>query len=345
MNATEHPTYEIKTVADFLKVPEDRRAACLKEFVDFLDLAGATLEMANSLSDLMKLPKDQNRVEAFTWIDDGEQKRTLNLIAVPDPDPASATSASAEAAPTPETDAANEAMLHRYMVLPMPCPMTEFSRWMERQRDEARAKMKETAKDFETAFRLVRLENDSLRVERDALIAKHTHQMLDDSSTIDQLRIDLAAAQHQNETLAASNTTFQRLCGEAQDAAAEACRQRDEAVSERDAQRDSDKRFRDAAWRMGEWSQAGAPKDDQGNPITWKTTIEQRDRIAAALRLCRGALKLAMQNASGFLELESAESAVAAADAVLDAKEAEPESVAGPSAGQCNDILGKPGHY
>ncbi len=79
-----HPTYEIKTVADFLKVPEQRREACMKEFLDFLTLAGATVGAANALADLMGLDKSQNRVEAFTWIDDGERNQTLNLIAVED---------------------------------------------------------------------------------------------------------------------------------------------------------------------------------------------------------------------------------------------------------------------
>jgi hypothetical protein len=61
-------TYHIETVADFLKVPEDRLEYCLSEFLtvlrafrDFEALIGHEL------------------VPAFTWIDDREQHLTVQV--------------------------------------------------------------------------------------------------------------------------------------------------------------------------------------------------------------------------------------------------------------------------
>ena len=58
MDANERE-YRIRKVADFLKVPKDRRAVCLTEFVDFLD----TME-ALAIYDEPEI--------GFVWRDDGK---------------------------------------------------------------------------------------------------------------------------------------------------------------------------------------------------------------------------------------------------------------------------------
>ena len=62
--------YVIKTVADFLKVPADRRTDCLIDFANFLDFmdkvasAVATVKWADTVTaDISK--------SHFIWIDDG----------------------------------------------------------------------------------------------------------------------------------------------------------------------------------------------------------------------------------------------------------------------------------
>jgi hypothetical protein len=62
--------YVIKDVADFLRVPADRRADCLVEFLDFLtfmdkvDVAVKTVKWAETVD--VSLSKSH-----FIWIDDG----------------------------------------------------------------------------------------------------------------------------------------------------------------------------------------------------------------------------------------------------------------------------------
>jgi len=51
--------YRIRKVADFLKVPKDRRAVCLTEFLDYLDML-----------DTLDLPNDEPI--GFDWTDDGK---------------------------------------------------------------------------------------------------------------------------------------------------------------------------------------------------------------------------------------------------------------------------------
>ena len=57
------PVYEIKTVGDFLKVPFDRREACLAEFASFLDSAEHLAELFTG--GVLTL--------VFEWCDDGIQ--------------------------------------------------------------------------------------------------------------------------------------------------------------------------------------------------------------------------------------------------------------------------------
>jgi len=76
---TDAPTYKITTVADFLKVPPDRRDACLKSFAEFLPMAQDMLDVANTLADLLGADKGLNAIEGFTWIDDGKDEVTIIL--------------------------------------------------------------------------------------------------------------------------------------------------------------------------------------------------------------------------------------------------------------------------
>jgi hypothetical protein len=70
--------YEIRTVQDFLLVPEDRRAACLAEF-------GTWLKIHNPLLTLLTPPEYPNAVKfagMFRWIDDGKREVSVLLKAV-----------------------------------------------------------------------------------------------------------------------------------------------------------------------------------------------------------------------------------------------------------------------
>jgi len=76
---SEHPSYHITTLADFLKVPEDRLAMCLVEFADWLEVTRRTDDLLRTL--VPDYPADQPLVKAecFEWIDDGERNITMHL--------------------------------------------------------------------------------------------------------------------------------------------------------------------------------------------------------------------------------------------------------------------------
>ena len=70
-----HPMYRIESLADFLKVPEDRRDVCLSEFRTFLGI----WEDANCL-----LGSGVARVSpVFYWADDGARNVSINVKFVP----------------------------------------------------------------------------------------------------------------------------------------------------------------------------------------------------------------------------------------------------------------------
>ena len=75
--------YEIKHVADFLKVPEDRLDACLKEFKTFVELSRAHLKVVEAVAEELGI-NGRGEVQAFTWIDDGEGKVTIIMQPVDD---------------------------------------------------------------------------------------------------------------------------------------------------------------------------------------------------------------------------------------------------------------------
>jgi len=66
--------YDIKTVQDFLKVPEDRIVDCLAEFKEGLDIARPFIEMSEILGQ-----KGVDIFPQFTWIDDGEKNKTIHV--------------------------------------------------------------------------------------------------------------------------------------------------------------------------------------------------------------------------------------------------------------------------
>ena len=63
-------TYEIRTLSDFLKVPNDRIEDCLKEFA-------VSLEFLKANHELMGLENGQ--MEFFNWTDDGKKNITADF--------------------------------------------------------------------------------------------------------------------------------------------------------------------------------------------------------------------------------------------------------------------------
>lgn len=86
-------TYELRTVSDFLKVPEDRRYVCLREFHAWLYMQRAVADLicASAASLGETLPRECIHVrngDVFRWMDDG--KAAINVtIEAPDEQQAS----------------------------------------------------------------------------------------------------------------------------------------------------------------------------------------------------------------------------------------------------------------
>jgi len=72
------PQYVIATVGDFLKVPEDRLADCLSEFVDFLGMARGIVELASIAGEVVGVDAAA-QFGPFIWIDDGKKNRTIRI--------------------------------------------------------------------------------------------------------------------------------------------------------------------------------------------------------------------------------------------------------------------------
>ena len=70
---SERQRYELRSVADFLSVPEDKRAHCLADFRLWLVMVG---EMAAHFRDVpgIKVPLDR-----FTWLDDGKHDAHIHV--------------------------------------------------------------------------------------------------------------------------------------------------------------------------------------------------------------------------------------------------------------------------
>jgi hypothetical protein len=67
------PRYEIRSVHDFARIPEDRRAVCLKEFEIWIGMVEATQKVMHDIP--VRIP------EAFVWIDDGKHEATIGISA------------------------------------------------------------------------------------------------------------------------------------------------------------------------------------------------------------------------------------------------------------------------
>lgn len=80
------PRYEIKSVRDFLAVPEDRIADCLREFATMLEMARAATGLLDAVSDEVAEPGAirWRMGETFTWVDDGERNATLTIRSKPE---------------------------------------------------------------------------------------------------------------------------------------------------------------------------------------------------------------------------------------------------------------------
>lgn len=71
--------YEIIHVADFLKVPEDRLDACLKEFKTFVEISRAHSELIEAVTETLGI-EAKSEVQSFTWVDDDEGKVTIQHV-------------------------------------------------------------------------------------------------------------------------------------------------------------------------------------------------------------------------------------------------------------------------
>jgi len=78
---TDHPTYEIRAITDFAKVPADRLDACLAEFRTYLQIIGPTIRLLDTLT-AAKIGQGMvtwRDTGVFCWIDDGEQNVGVRL--------------------------------------------------------------------------------------------------------------------------------------------------------------------------------------------------------------------------------------------------------------------------
>ena len=85
-----HQTYEIRTVADFLKVPEARRRICLREFHSWLDIQASITnllcvasETINGADDALKPENIRWQNQAFNWNDDGKATISVQMVELP----------------------------------------------------------------------------------------------------------------------------------------------------------------------------------------------------------------------------------------------------------------------
>src|SRR5688572_8587838 len=68
--------FEIRTVADFLKVPEERRRICLREFHSWMAMGQGVRDLLLAVGDSMQTPIPPEaitfRTDVFRWHDDGK---------------------------------------------------------------------------------------------------------------------------------------------------------------------------------------------------------------------------------------------------------------------------------
>jgi hypothetical protein len=79
-----HQRYEIRTVTDFFKVPEDRRRICLREFHSWLAIQEGVTALLTAAGDSMETPIPPDAIhwhnEVFTWIDDGKATIGVQMV-------------------------------------------------------------------------------------------------------------------------------------------------------------------------------------------------------------------------------------------------------------------------
>jgi|ERR1700730_3819879 len=76
--------YRIRTVWDFLAVPEERLSECLREFAIMLEMARASVGLMDAVSDeLLGDGRLRWRAQDFVWVDDDLRTATLNVRSTP----------------------------------------------------------------------------------------------------------------------------------------------------------------------------------------------------------------------------------------------------------------------
>ena len=74
------PRYEVKSIMDFLEIPEDRLDDCLVEFRSFLETLRELTTVAKLGAEMMgQDPIEALKLMAFTWVDDGKTDVTVNI--------------------------------------------------------------------------------------------------------------------------------------------------------------------------------------------------------------------------------------------------------------------------
>lgn len=64
--------YRISSIADFLKVPEEKQHELIADFITWLNSARRGKVIADRLADLTGVPGQIHfNTESFTWVDDG----------------------------------------------------------------------------------------------------------------------------------------------------------------------------------------------------------------------------------------------------------------------------------
>lgn len=77
-------TYELRTVADFFKVPEARRRICLREFHSMMAIQEGTTALLCAAGDALHTPISPNdlhwQMDVFRWVDDGKATISVQMV-------------------------------------------------------------------------------------------------------------------------------------------------------------------------------------------------------------------------------------------------------------------------
>jgi hypothetical protein len=68
---SEHPRYIIKTLADFLTIPQEKLEHALKDFYSWINYNHAFAAMTKEIPELAGLEADASK---FVWVDDGKHE-------------------------------------------------------------------------------------------------------------------------------------------------------------------------------------------------------------------------------------------------------------------------------